>query len=158
MNLDEKKVLQRASRLRVDIASSSNIHIQVGDQVVVSGSHGLAVLDAFSQPITVSQAMKKLRGRASGMQDWIDLISTVAGLYETGVLLEPTAIQPEILSHRADFSSAPIHLPPDSGRRSPATRQSVRRQSAPSETGDVDRRRTQPRARVPTPPPAPHRR
>ena len=110
MNLDEKKVLQRAPNLRVDIASPTNIRIQVGGQVLVSGSHGLAVLDAFSQPISVSQAMKKLRGRSTGVQDWVDLISTVSGLYQAGVLLDSTAVQPEIASQHIDFASAPIHL------------------------------------------------
>ena len=109
-DFDEKKVLQRATRLRVDMEASSGILIWVNNKVVSAGAHGLMVLDAFREPISVSKAMQKLRGRSAGMQDWIDLMSTIVAFYEAGVLEEQGRVRPSIESDDADFSSAPIHL------------------------------------------------
>ena len=105
-DFDEKKVLQRATRLRVDMEASSGILIWVNNKVVSAGAHGLMVLDAFREPISVSKAMQKLRGRSAGMQDWIDLMSTIVAFYEAGVLEEQGRVRPSIESDDADFSSA----------------------------------------------------
>jgi len=40
-----------------------------GDGSLLCGPHGLAVLDAFSRPITVQDAMIRLRGRSAGVSE-----------------------------------------------------------------------------------------
>ena len=45
-----------------------------------------AILDLFSEPTALSEALERLGPRAGGAQDWIDLTAAVARLHEAGVL------------------------------------------------------------------------
>ena len=108
--LDEQAILRRAPNLRVEIGTSSAIQILVRDRIVACGSHGLPVLDVFAQPISVAQAMERLRGRAAGMQDWLDLIATIGALHEAGVLEEPHRAAPLVESSGAHFSDVSAHI------------------------------------------------
>jgi len=91
MTLDENLILQRAHRLTVSIRGSEELEVFGADRGVECGSHGLAVLDAFAQPIAVKEAMARLKGRSAGVQDWLDLIGTIELLRQSGMLVEPDA-------------------------------------------------------------------
>ena len=69
MNLDEGPILQRAARLTVEIRGSEGMSVQSPDRSLVCGPHCLAVLDAFGKPLSVKDAMARLKGRSAGLQD-----------------------------------------------------------------------------------------
>ena len=54
-------VLKRLPDIEVRINSDNNIQVDADDTVYYIGQHGLAVLDAFYQPVRVSQALERLR-------------------------------------------------------------------------------------------------
>jgi hypothetical protein len=110
MEIDETTVLCRAQNMRVNIDPSPNMEIWVEDTPVMCGPRGLAVLDAFSQPTSLADAMKALRGRSAGMEDWVDLIHTIQWLHEAGVLVAEGEMTPTLVSHVDDYSGAPIHI------------------------------------------------
>jgi hypothetical protein len=74
------------------------------------GPHGLAVLDAFSRPISLSEGLKKLQLQISGTQDSMDLMSTILHLYEAGILHEAEQSKPGLRSDGFGYGAAPIHV------------------------------------------------
>jgi predicted RNA methylase len=109
-DLTRDSVLQRIHDLKVQIDSSSRIKISIGGEAFEFGPHGLAVLDAFSRSISLSEALKKLQYRVNGTQDWMDLMSTIVHLYETGVLQDAEHSRPSLKAHGSGYDTAPIHV------------------------------------------------
>ena len=110
MEIDQTTVLSRAQSMSIDLDSSPNLEIWVENTPVMCGPRGLAVLDAFSHPTSLADAMKALKGRSAGMQDWLDLIHTIQWLHEAGVLVTEGELKPTLRSHVDDYSGAPIHI------------------------------------------------
>jgi protein arginine N-methyltransferase 1 len=79
-------VLQRVPDIRLQIDSNNKIGVLLDDESYYFGPHGLAILDAFSQPVSVAEVLKKLGTTTTGAQDWIALTTTIMQLYEAGVL------------------------------------------------------------------------
>jgi protein arginine N-methyltransferase 1 len=80
-------VLRRAPNLKVLIAASGEITILAGGAPLVCGSLALTVLEAFTYPGTLAQALERLEGRVAGVQDWIDLTATISQMYDARVLI-----------------------------------------------------------------------
>ena len=91
MNLDEGLILQRATRLTVEIRGSEGMVVRSADRSLECGPHCLAVLDAFAEPLSVKEAMAGLKGRSAGLQDWLDLIGTIDALRQAKMLVDPGA-------------------------------------------------------------------
>ena len=68
------------------------------------------MLDAFSHPISLYEALEKLQMRITGAQDWMDLMSTIAQLHEASVLREETQNQPTLRTDPSGYDAAPIHV------------------------------------------------
>jgi hypothetical protein len=79
--------LQRIPEVQVRIDSSNYVNILTKDRVIPCGTHGLTVLNIFAQPISMKQALEKLKGQIHGAQDWMNLTSTISQLYRAGILL-----------------------------------------------------------------------
>ena len=91
MNLDEGLILQRAMQLTVEISGSQRTVVRGADGNFECGTHCLAVLDVFAEPLSVKEAMARLKGRSAGLQDWLDLIGTIDALRQAKILVNPGA-------------------------------------------------------------------
>lgn len=101
--------LHRAPNVRVDIDSSNNIQVRTDESIFYLGPHGLALLDVFYQPVSVSEAVERLGPMASGPQDWISLTTTMVQLYEAGVLRDESNHKPKLETGHS-FGAAAIHV------------------------------------------------
>jgi len=108
--LTQDSVLQRIPSLKLSIDSSNQLKIFAEGKTIWIGSHGLAVLDVFSHPISVKEALKKLQNSTVGPQDWMDLMTTIVHLHEAGILREESQNMPILRSDGIGFDSAPIHV------------------------------------------------
>ena len=79
-------VLRRASELEVRVTAAGDTYVTTERGLVSGGPHCLAILDLFSMPTTLAEALERLGPRAGGAQDWIDLTAAVARLHDEGVL------------------------------------------------------------------------
>jgi SAM-dependent methyltransferase len=84
--LNPTAVLRRAAELEVRVTAAGDVLVASEGGLVSGGPHGLAILDLFSSPSTLAEALETLGPRASGGQDWIDLSAAVVRLAEAGVL------------------------------------------------------------------------
>jgi type I protein arginine methyltransferase len=84
--LNPATVLRRAAELEVRVTAAGDVLVASEGGLVSGGPHGLAILDLFSSPSTLAEALETLGPRASGGQDWIDLSAAVVRLAEAGVL------------------------------------------------------------------------
>ena len=73
------------------------------------GSYGLAVLDVFSRPTSLSAGVERLKAQAAGSQSWIDLTTTIMQLYRAGILREEGAAAPELVAGASGYDASPIH-------------------------------------------------
>src|SRR5918996_5689633 len=85
-SLTPTTVLRRVPELDVTLSAEGDTLVVVDGGLVSCGPHGLAILDAFSQPTSVGDAIAALGERVRGAQDWIDLTSAIARLRDAGVL------------------------------------------------------------------------
>ncbi|MGH2540662.1 MAG: 50S ribosomal protein L11 methyltransferase [Actinomycetota bacterium] len=103
-------VLQRVAELDVRVTAMGDVHVMTAEGPVSGGPHCLAILDLFSQPASLAEALEQLGGRTAGAQDWIDLTAAVARLHDAGILRAEG--EPEGTSHnvlRSSFDSPSPH-------------------------------------------------
>ena len=79
-------VLRRANDLEVRLTAAGDTLVTTERGLVSGGPHCLAILDLFSVPMTLGEALERLGPRAGGAQDWIDLTAAVARFHDEGVL------------------------------------------------------------------------
>ena len=108
--LTKETVLQRSPNLRIRIDSSNRVQVTKDEVTVSCGPHGLAVLDVFSRPATLSQALKRLQARTTGIQDWVDLVGVIVNLSKADALVGSSdeAIRPDAYS--GGYASPSIHV------------------------------------------------
>ncbi len=106
----QNTVLRRIPNLRLSIDSSNQLEIFWEGKKCKCGGHGLAVLDTFYQSTSLSKALGKLKDRVKGVQDWMDLMSTIDGLYEVGILQDNSQSVPKLSKSPYGFDAAPIHI------------------------------------------------
>lgn len=109
-SLSPETVLGRVPDVRVHIDSSNNVLVRSGGAAYPLGPHGLAILDAFYQPSTISEAIERLGTRLTGAQDWISLTTTVVQLYEAGVLRDGDEREPNLASGKSSFGAPDLHV------------------------------------------------
>jgi len=102
--------LLRTPCLKLNIDSNSQIRISIEGKTFIFGSHALALLDVFSQPHSLSEVLENLQTRINGVQDWMDLMSTIIHLYEAGVLQDEAKNKPALKTDSFGYDSAPIHV------------------------------------------------
>lgn len=90
-NLSPTTILQRAPGLTIGLRSDNSIRITLNGQTVECGRHGLAILDTFYRPTSLSQAVNALRTVTTGKLDAIALTEAIVGLHQAGVLRDGTA-------------------------------------------------------------------
>jgi SAM-dependent methyltransferase len=110
VGLDPNLVLQRVPDVEVRIMSDNNIEVASGDTGYHIGPHGLAILDVFYRPVSVSQALKKLADTSISAQDWMSLTTTLTQLYAAGILQDENQRKQERKTGRHGFGGAGIHV------------------------------------------------
>jgi protein arginine N-methyltransferase 1 len=90
--LNSDTMLQLAPSLTVQLGPEKVIH--VGGRRINAPANILSILDAFSNPIQYSVAVKNLTAKVSGAQAWIELVSNIRGLHQAGVLVDEAGSAP----------------------------------------------------------------
>lgn len=103
-------VLHRVPDVRLHVDSSNNVSIQSESTVYHLGPHGLAILDVFYQPMSLSGALERLRGVVTSTQDWMALTTTIVQLYEAGILQDESQRRPKLEAGRLSFGAPDLHL------------------------------------------------
>jgi hypothetical protein len=81
-------ILRRAPGVRLLIGADDEVRVRVGEQERDCGAHALAILDVFSRPRPLAEALDELRPRLTGMADWVDLMAALERLYGLGALVD----------------------------------------------------------------------
>jgi Ribosomal protein L11 methyltransferase (PrmA) len=102
--------LRRVPDVRVDIDSSNNVRVLSDHVAYHLGPHGLAILDAFYQPTTVSEALERLGETVSDTQDWIALTNTIVQLHEAGILQDESQRTQKPRGDKSGYGAAGIHV------------------------------------------------
>lgn len=77
-------ILQRLPTVQVQIDSSNQVRVLLAGQSLRCGPQALAVLEAFAHPTALAEALTTFQAR--GVQQWMDVTSTIVTLYQAGVL------------------------------------------------------------------------
>jgi hypothetical protein len=104
-DLNSDTVLQVAPSLKIELGPRTIIHI--GGRELSAPANVLAILEAFSHPVTYSSAVKNLSARVSGAQAWIELVSNIRGLHLEGVLVDESGAAPQ---PPIGYSAPQIHI------------------------------------------------
>lgn len=108
MGLTKSTILQRANELHLYIDSNNHVEIFLGTSSYKFGGNTLAILDSFYGPTSLEAALDKLQ--TSGLQNWVDTMSTINQLYQAGVLQEKSSRRPNFKTKSSGFDAAPIHI------------------------------------------------
>jgi len=103
--LNSDRVLQLAPSLNVELGGRRLIH--VGGRHVPAPANVLAILEAFTHPVTFSKAVKSLSEKVTGAQAWIDLVSGITNLYKEGVLIDEAGSVP---ARGTAWSAPEVHI------------------------------------------------
>ena len=111
VDLSPETILRRVPSLAVKVNPDGQIAVQGPEGETVCGAaHGLAVLDVFSTALTVGDAVARLRPRARGAHDLIDLINTIIQLHQGGILLGEGEARQSIDRESRGFAAPEVHI------------------------------------------------
>lgn len=108
MNLQPTTVLKRKNEIELRLESVHRLEIVINKKREFVSNHTLAILDVFAQPVSISDAMKKLQ--AKGQRDWMDLTLTIHKLHQLGALYNYSGEEFRADKSMASFGSSPIHI------------------------------------------------
>ena len=103
-------VLRRANDLEVRLTAAGDTLVVTERGLVSGGPHCLAILDLFSVPTTLAEALERLGPRAGGAQDWIDLTAAVGRFHDEGVLRVDDDLEESDSVVRQTFDSPGPHI------------------------------------------------
>ena len=86
LELDPDEPLQRLPDLALEFRSDGWIRVDPHGRDILCGPHAIRVLEAFSKPLTLKNALKTLQSQVTGIQDWVDLSDTIVNLFRAGAL------------------------------------------------------------------------
>lgn len=96
--------------MTVHLHANEQVSVAVDGVSAVLGPHAISVLDAFARPATFADAISRLQERAVGVQDWVDLTTTVQQLYELGALHQDGEPGEPSRLRRFGFDDPRIHV------------------------------------------------
>ncbi|MDQ6839666.1 MAG: 50S ribosomal protein L11 methyltransferase [Actinomycetota bacterium] len=100
-------ILERSPNVAFRVEADNTVEAVGAGGEVDCGPHGLAILDVFSQPCRLEQAVARLSRDTTGVQDWVDLTSRIVSLHEAGVLRIRGGT---VARTPVGFSAPPIHI------------------------------------------------
>ncbi len=92
------------------LRANADFQLSLGQRRLPCGRYTLSLLDAFSRPTSMKQALEHLKDQVKGTSAWIELVAHLKGLHEVGVLVEPGATTASRRAHGKRFDSAPVHI------------------------------------------------
>ena len=107
--LDPRTVLRRERAIRISIDSDETVRVVKHGGTIACGPRGLAILDAFSQPRSMEDALKALDAHIHGMQDWIDVTNGIVALHRGGVLRDARAVDEASPASDGTFADPMTH-------------------------------------------------
>ena len=108
VNLKPDKILQRANEINIRTTSAQEVKISFNDQEMIGTNHCLLILEAFSQPVSVRQALKNLHSISA--YDWISLTDALNDLYKLGALCDASEVEFVPVKNFGGFDSSPEHI------------------------------------------------
>lgn len=99
------QVLCRLPDLDFSLDARGEVRFRLRGATHVSGPNTLRLLEAFSSPKSVTDALELLKPSFAGTQDWLLALRDIGHLYEIGVLIEEGQTASE-----APFDQASIHI------------------------------------------------
>lgn len=108
-NLLPNLILQRAPNIKVLINSSTDIKVLIMGMELDCGALTLPILNAFSYPVAVSEALNELQAQVAGAQDWINLTAAITRLYNSGVLIDKTQVSSSMSTSPHGFDTGLVH-------------------------------------------------
>lgn len=109
-SLSPDLVLKRVPDVEVRINSDNNVQVVSDETIYYLGPHGLAALDAFYQPVSVSEALGKLSATTASVQDWMALTTTIVQLYDAGILQDESQSKRELKTSKRGFGGPGLHV------------------------------------------------
>ncbi len=92
-----------------DGAEGARLRAGPGSPELECGRHALSLLEVFAQPLTVEEAEERLAPRIHGPRDWIDLMNTLLGLYDHGILkASGKTAEPDLSA--TGYGAASVHV------------------------------------------------
>jgi hypothetical protein len=106
MKLNPETVLRRRPYLRLSLNSSNEAQVSAGGKTIKCGLHALAILELFSRPLSVADAIKQLGARYASQGERVAAIATLFRLHEGGVLRDVAEAGDEATDAAEDSSAA----------------------------------------------------
>ena len=103
-------VLRCASGLSLDLGDSGSVTVYHDGRKVRCGAHAMAVLEAFSTPTSVRDALNALQTRVRGVQDYADLAGTLKQLFREGILAAGAETEHPLQNEAWGFGAPPVHI------------------------------------------------
>lgn len=100
--------LVRAEQLEVTVRSDDTVEIRTSEGVLECTRHGLVILDAFSRPRLVPEAVSLLESRCASDEDWMNLTSTILQMRDADILRPEAATSAR--PTRRGFASPAVHV------------------------------------------------
>jgi hypothetical protein len=120
MKLNPDTLLARRPYLRLSLNSSDEVQVSVEGRAIKCGLHALSILELFSRPLSVADAIRQLGARYETQAERVAAIATLFRLHEGGALRDASAHHDDRASGAARDSSATAegdaaveHLDPD---------------------------------------------
>lgn len=106
--LQADTILKRTPGVKIDLESMTEMRVSINGNSDYYNEHTLAILDVFTRPVSLRDALKKLQ--AKGAQDWIVLTATITRLFNAGILVEQSQAQFTPDTESNSFGAALIHI------------------------------------------------
>lgn len=106
--LQADTILKRMPGVNINLDSMTEMRISINGKSDFYKEHTLAILDAFARPISLNDALTKLR--VKGAQEWIVLTATITKLFNAGVLAEHSQVQFTPNKESNSFGAPLIHI------------------------------------------------
>ncbi|HYG10373.1 MAG TPA: hypothetical protein VD835_10520 [Pyrinomonadaceae bacterium] len=91
MKLSPDTVLKRRPYLRLALNSSDEVQVSVEGGTIKCGLHALVILELFSRPLSVAEAIRQLGARYEAQGERVAAIATLFRLQEGGALRDVSA-------------------------------------------------------------------
>ena len=108
--LNKNTVLKRAPELDIRLYSDNRIRIKLEANSVYIDFFGLKILELFSVPRSVGEAMDQLSTEIKVLQDWMDASQVIVSLWKAGILLADTGKHIILNPKPSGFDAAYIHI------------------------------------------------
>ena len=100
-----------ASEFVLKARSGKSFVVEYGNASVTGSAHTLAILEVFSQPRTLAEALAALRPKLAlkGAQGWMDITAEIVNLAKLGVLFDPLRPRSSESHPATGFAASEVH-------------------------------------------------